>query len=306
MQTPIPDAYWVIDGLLLAGEYPGSECTASTPGKLARIVDAGIRAFVDLTQERELRAYDTQLRDVAKKSTCDVTYCRHPIRDASVPGKREMRSILAAIKAAMLDGRPCYVHCWGGIGRTGTVIGCWLVQEDNLSADDAIARIAQLRQSIPDARRPSPENEEQRQFIRLWARTHSLAARLDAVLTFHPARSAAVAGFGYAQIEEDGTFVMARPSASAEADELLDAVNDAAWCVPFDWPRWQEEALRYVDDPALVASADLDTLIRLWTTHLRKERFCDGHLAAMASSGHLTALLDRMAGIRASLRERPA
>ena len=301
MRTPIPDAYWVVDGVLLAGEYPGNESHSLVPERLARFVGGGIRAFVDLTQERELRAYDTQLRDVAKTHGCDVTYCRHPIRDASVPGKREARSILAAIKGAMLDGRPCYVHCWGGIGRTGTVIGCWLVQEENLSADAAMARLAQLRQSIPDARRPSPENEEQRQFIRDWARTHSLAARLDAVLRFHPTRSAAVDGFGYAQLEEDGTFVMARPSASAEADELLDAVNDAGWCVPFDWPRWQEEALRYVDDPALVASANLDTIVRLWTTHLRKERFCDGHLAAMASRGHLTALLERMAAIRASL-----
>ncbi|MFZ5949388.1 MAG: fused DSP-PTPase phosphatase/NAD kinase-like protein [Candidatus Rifleibacteriota bacterium] len=25
----------------------------------------------------------------------------------------------------MAAGKPVYVHCWGGLGRTGVVVGCW-------------------------------------------------------------------------------------------------------------------------------------------------------------------------------------
>ena len=36
---------------------------------------------------------------------------------------------------------PVYVHCWGGIGRTGTVVGCWLVRH-GMTGDEALAEFA--------------------------------------------------------------------------------------------------------------------------------------------------------------------
>lgn len=61
-----------------------------------------------------------------------------------------------------------------------------------------------------------------------------------------------------------------------------------------DWTDRQKEAFRYVDDPTLVESADLDTLVWLFTTHIRKDRFVEGHLADMIDSGHILALLSRL------------
>jgi protein tyrosine phosphatase len=60
------------------------------------------------------------------------------------------------------------VHCWGGVGRTGTVVGCWLVRH-GLAGGDALARVEALRATTPKANRPSPETDTQRDLVRGWA-----------------------------------------------------------------------------------------------------------------------------------------
>ena len=62
----------------------------------------------------------------------------------------------------------------------------------------------------------------------------------------------------------------------------------------FDWPSWQNEAKSYVDDASRLDTAGLDTLRKLLVTHLRKERFCEGHLESMYECGHLTALMRQL------------
>lgn len=167
--APIPDSYWLIDGLLLAGEYPGTPSERTTREKLAKFLDAGIRTFIDLTEADEhLTKYDLVLRDLAAERGIETKHLRYGIRDLGVPGEREqMQRILAAIRQEVDAGRPTYVHCWGGIGRTGTVIGCWLV-EQGIVGRQAIERIATLRARTPDGYKQSPETEEQRRYICEW------------------------------------------------------------------------------------------------------------------------------------------
>ena len=45
-------------------------------------------------------------------------------------------TILGAIDVALAQGRTADVHCWGWIGRTGAVVGCWLVRH-GLTGDGA-------------------------------------------------------------------------------------------------------------------------------------------------------------------------
>ena len=66
----------------------------------------------------------------------------------------------------------------------------------------------------------------------------------------------------------------------------------------FDWGAWQDEAIKYVQDPDLLSQADLDTLERLLTLHIRRDRFYDGHLAWAVESGHFTAILRQLQDIR--------
>jgi len=70
---------------------------------------------------------------------------------------------------------------------------------------------------------------------------------------------------------------------------------DEGFLSPLDWSKWQDEAERYVESPEAVARADLETIQKLITTHVRKERFSEGHLSGMFECGHLTAILRRLA-----------
>lgn len=84
---------------------------------------------------------------------------------------------------------------------------------------------------------------------------------------------------------------------SPPAERFRDLLYDRGFVLDFDWPAWQDQAIRFVQDPALLAQADLATICRLLTTHVRKDRFRAGHLAEVFERGHLVALLRRLATI---------
>ena len=163
MDRPIPDSYWVERGQFLAGEYPGSEDLDNAVAKVASLREAGVDFFLDLTEagERGLRPYEHLIEGTG------VTYQRFPVKDLTCPAHHEMSTILDTIDAALADGRTVYLHCWGGIGRTGTVVGCYLVRHGS-PPDAALAQIAAWRSGTPDGRRESPETQEQRDFVLGW------------------------------------------------------------------------------------------------------------------------------------------
>lgn len=166
--STIPDTYWLLDGRLLAGSHPGSWSREEASEKLGRFLEAGIRSFIDLTEDTEpLDPYDALLIELACQRGWDCRYRRFAIRDRGVPTLERMAEILAAIRAEMDEGRAVYVHCWGGIGRTGTVAACWLI-EQGLSADEALARVQVLRWGRHEQWQRSPETDGQREFVAAW------------------------------------------------------------------------------------------------------------------------------------------
>jgi hypothetical protein len=50
-----------------------------------------------------------------------------------------------------------------------------------------------------------------------------------------------------------------------------------------------------VASPEFLTGADASTIRKHLTLQARKDRFCEGHLAVMLESGHITALLRRLA-----------
>ncbi len=161
---PDPNTYWLIAGRLLAGEYPGARDPIQARAKIAAFLDAGITTFVDLTEAHELAPYQPLL------PRTDIEYHRFPIRDLSVPGDaRHMNEILDAIDVALAARRNVYVHCWGGIGRTGTVVACWL-QLHGRSPDEALRELAHFWLNMAKRHRQprSPETDEQIAWVRRW------------------------------------------------------------------------------------------------------------------------------------------
>jgi hypothetical protein len=87
-------------------------------------------------------------------------------------------------------------------------------------------------------------------------------------------------------------------SMSREAKDFVQALYGQQVLFSFDWMSWQEEAERYISAPEALETADLLVLRKLLTTHVRKERFVEGHLASMLECGHITMILRRLRNIR--------
>jgi hypothetical protein len=165
LEAPLPNTYWVRPGQLLAGDHPFGEDPIDAHNRIAALSAAGINTYIDLTEADERPNYRRLLPRRAE-------YVRFAIPDTDVPNEKAlMHHILARIRAALAAGRHVYVHCRAGIGRTGTVIGCYLVEE-GLGAKSALKELNRLwKQS---ARSLSwlviPQTEEQTEFIRRWAK----------------------------------------------------------------------------------------------------------------------------------------
>lgn len=170
LEQPHANCYWVAPGRFLAGEYPGAKHEAEARQKLRRFLASGITFFLDLTEAHELHPYAELLYEEAAAVGKTVEYRRMPIRDLSVPRTREeMVAILDMIDAAIASGHTIYVHCWGGVGRTGTVVGCYLVRHGR-SGQEALRELSQLWQGVEKStRRPhSPETAGQVHFVCRW------------------------------------------------------------------------------------------------------------------------------------------
>lgn len=188
LTRPIPDSYVVPGTRLAAGEYPGSRPETTESKATARLngfLDAGISAFVDLTAPADpLDAYAPALLALAKARGIDVVYERLAIRDMSVCDAGHMHRVLDTLDAHLAEGRGVYTHCWGGIGRTGMVVGCWLVRHGR-TGEEALAEVDRLFRSMSAdkvaAHRAwgSPQTGAQREVVRRWAE-HERSVRRDA------------------------------------------------------------------------------------------------------------------------------
>ena len=162
MHQPIEHCYWVAPGRLLAGEYPRNIDEDSSRLKITALILSGVTAFIDLTEDTEgLLPYSDFLETVSHQ--------RFPIRDLSIPKPKALAvAILDAIDHHIGRGGMVYLHCWGGVGRTGVMVGCWLARH-GFPGEAALARLNELWQQCPkSARRVSPETPEQRHYILTW------------------------------------------------------------------------------------------------------------------------------------------
>lgn len=175
MKVPFNQAYWVIPEKLLAGCYPGSEDRQQAYGQLKGLIDHGIRHVINLMQSDELNwygrafvPYEIIMQSIADSKGFSISFDRMPIKDRWVPSRIEMGRILDKIDHCIAENKPVYVHCLGGLGRTGTVVGCYLARHGIASQRALLRTIQNLRQHTATHNCPSPETNQQIDLVIAW------------------------------------------------------------------------------------------------------------------------------------------
>lgn len=171
---PFPRSYWVAPGLM-AGCYPGASDEEPAKVKLQGLLDVGIRHVINLMEPAETNwdgkpfaLYEHQMTTLADAMGVAVAFNRMPIKDMSIPTEAHMERILDLIDRCIENSQPVYIHCWGGRGRTGIVVGCYLARHGYASGQKVIDLIRDLRQEAEDHDKASPETSEQVDMVLGW------------------------------------------------------------------------------------------------------------------------------------------
>jgi hypothetical protein len=122
--------------------------------------------------------------------------------------------------------------------------------------------------------------------------------QIDAILAFQPMLEDRKAKHSRWHTEKS---VMPWCELSNEASQFLKALHDEGFVVGFDWGEWQNEAKAYFYSLEKLVSADLRTIQRLLTLHVRKDRFCEGHFAEMLENGRIADILEQLSVIRCEM-----
>jgi len=282
-KPPLANSYWVLPGRLLAGEYPGGSGPGPIRERLELLLGAGIGSFIDLTQPGELAPYEAEL-------PVGVTYRRLPIPDHGLPAERaHMVGILECLRQALRAGRPVYLHCRAGIGRTGTVVGCFLAEEGS-GGEAALEELNRLWQQSARAQAwPSvPETEAQVNYVRGWR----LEGPADRDPLLEPATLAAVRGVRERFL--GALLGLAVGDAVAAATQFrrpgrFAPVGDVLGGGPFDLPRgaWSDDtAMALCLAESLLESNGFDARDQLERYRSWQQR---GHLSATGQCVGITA-----------------
>ncbi|MBN2003837.1 MAG: hypothetical protein JXA21_10805 [Anaerolineae bacterium] len=119
--------------------------------------------------------------------------------------------------------------------------------------------------------------------------------QLDAILHFLPIFEQSGYAFGewYEAEGQFPHFVM-----NTDVSDFIHTLYEQEIAISFDWSNWKEAASRYVSEPGALEKADLLTVRKLLTAHVRADRFIEGHLAGVLENGHIIAVLRRLKTIR--------
>eukprot|EP00798_Chlamydomonas_sp_ICE-L_P002066 gene2066-18250_t len=148
MAGPTAWSNWVIRGRVMAGAYPASLNDTETDQILTTLLELGVNTFVCLQAEvnihcpesswrnqRGLRPYIKDAQKLLGKAheTADpkiqqqkIDFLHLPIIDGNVTTDNAMHKLAEDCIQRVLQGENLYIHCWGGHGRTGTLVSVML------------------------------------------------------------------------------------------------------------------------------------------------------------------------------------
>ena len=118
---------------ILKDELAGSMGTSSYE-ELSFLYHNGVRAVIRM--EEQTISADTRGMDLVDMF--------EPVTDFSAPRLDQVQRMIEFIDHQLANLKPVVVSCYAGIGRTGTVLACYLVRKGKEPAK-AISRIRELR-----------------------------------------------------------------------------------------------------------------------------------------------------------------
>ena len=120
----------------------------------------GITKVVSLLEEHEITALGLNEEPNLCKAH-EIDFMNIPFKDRDVPPLAIIQTLVPQLLNEILDGHQIAIHCHGGVGRTGILANCLLI-ESGVTASQALTLISEARQC------PSPNIDTQIEFIRLY------------------------------------------------------------------------------------------------------------------------------------------
>ena len=140
MITGKPDNFsWLIEGKLAGSAIPTSF------EEIKWLVDGGVKSIVTVREE--------SLDDDWMKN---INYLHIHSNDMGVPEFEDLVKAVDFIHQRITNNEAVMVHCLAGLGRTGTILACYLIKYQKLSADDSIQKV---RESRPGSIQSFPQEE---------------------------------------------------------------------------------------------------------------------------------------------------
>ena len=166
MYKPIEYSYQVSRNVF-AGEHPLFDIyKSSIKWNIPALLKFGITVFLDLTQSYEVPEYASFLPS-------DVQRISFPIRNCDVPSRVESVMDLFRRLEQLMHEQPrakLYIHCHGGVGRTGIIVACYYIYFEHLSFEEALDKMGrQYAQSPRSKFMNAPETKRQIEYVKEFA-----------------------------------------------------------------------------------------------------------------------------------------
>lgn len=127
---------WVDEGVM-GRAYPRTERALAGLGR------RGVEVVVNLHR----RAHEP-----SRLRSHGLSEVHLPVGDFAAPSPRQLDLGVDAMVEARAAGRGVAVHCGGGLGRTGTLLACYLVSRRGLDAKEAIEQVRKHRPGSVETR----------------------------------------------------------------------------------------------------------------------------------------------------------